>query len=175
MGLDIRAFNGLQKCEIQSEDAYSKYPNCAHLRPEDLFFNQSGGLDGYYIHSGDYMTFRAGPYSAYGKWRRMLAEMIGYPNIDSLWEVVRRDVSIGEVLSERTSINIPFIELLYFSDCEGVIGEKVAGKLYNDFVNNRDKAAIYSVSIKNSDWLSLYDDFTKAFRIASNNGCVEFC
>lgn len=175
MGLDIRAFNGLEKCDIQSEDAYSKYANCANLIPNDLIFNQSGDLNGYYTHNGEYMTFRAGAYSSYGKWRKMLAEMIGYPDIDSLWDVVRRDLSIGEVLSESVGINIPFIELLYFSDCEGVIGEKVACNLYNDFVENRERAKEYSIQMRNSDWLSLYDDFTKAFRIASNNGVVQFC
>jgi len=175
MGLDVRAFNGLERCQIQTEEAYEKYLDCSCLRSSDILFNQSGGLDGYYTHSGEYLTFRAGSYSSYGNWRKMLSEMLGYPEIEKLWESIRREISLGEVLPEGSNVDIPFIELIYFSDCEGVIGSKVSTKLYNDFVSNRESAVKFSESKKNSDWLSLYDDFLKAFKIASNNGCVQFC
>lgn len=175
MGLDIRAFNGLKKCQIQTEEAYEKYNNCSSLIPKDYIFGQSSGLSGYYLYTGEYFTFRAGPYSSYGKWRSMLCEMLGHPNIEMLWNSVDRDIKIGEVLEENNYTDSPFIELLCFSDCEGFIGPKVSKKLYEDFVNYRQQAFDYSASKKNSDWLSLYDDFLKAFKIASNNGCVEFC
>lgn len=175
MGLDIRAFNGLKKCQIQTEEAYEKYNNCSNLIPKDSIFEQSSGLSGYYLYTGEYLTFRAGPYSSYGKWRNMLGEMLGYESLEKLWDSISRDVVIGEMLEEKSSINSPFIELLCFSDCEGFIGPKVSRKLYDDFVEYRQRAFDYSASKKNSDWLSLYDDFLKAFKIASNNGCVEFC
>jgi hypothetical protein len=172
MGLDIRAFNGLNKCDIQSEDAYLKHTNCTYLTSKgDMFFEQSGGLNGYYYHNNEYMMFRAGSYSAYNNWRELLSYMIGFPNALSIWEIVKRDISIGNILSEPTSFNIPFIELIYFSDCEGVIGEKICKKLYEDFISYKNEAN----KIKNSDWISLYDDFLKAFKIGSNNGCVQFC
>lgn len=175
MGLDIRAFNKLEKCQLQSSEAYERYNNCVELTPKDFIFDQSSGLEGYYLYNGEYLTFRAGAYSSYVKWRKMLSEMIGYPDIEKLWDSVNRDITIGEILEEKSAINSPFIELICFSDCEGFIGPKVSKKLYKDFVDYRQKAFEYSASKKNSDWLSLYDDFLKAFKIASNNGCVEFC
>lgn len=177
MGLDIRAFNGLKKLEDQTEDAFSKHNNCVNLIPNDTLFKQSSGLSGYYLFKGDYLTFRAGAYSSYGKWRSMLCEMMGYQPIEKLWSSFNREESLNvvleTVLDENT--NDPFMELICFSDCEGFIGTRVSKKLYNDFVNNRQKAFDYSASKNNSDWLSLYDDFLNAFKIASKNGCVEFC
>lgn len=172
MGLDIRAFNGLTKCEIQSDEAYEKFTNCVNLKPNDVIFDQSCGLDGYYIHVGEYLTFRAGAYSSYGKWRSMLSDMMGY-DIDSIFLSLVREDKLSKVLDEK-KIELPFIELICFSDCEGIIGPEVSKKLYGDFLENKERAIEYSTSKNNKDWLSLYNDFLKAFKIASNNGCVEF-
>lgn len=178
MGLDIRAVSKLTKCEIQNDEAYEKYSNVINVTPEyDLVFNQSSGLNGYYEYSNsDYKSFRAGSYSGYGKWRETLAKSIGI-DIEDLWMSVERDTRLGLVLNDRASINIPFVELLHFSDCEGCIGPDVSKKLHNDFVNNRGIVESYIKSNLTypSDWMSLYDDFTEAFRIASNNGVVQFC
>lgn len=175
MGLSLRAFNGIEKCDIQTYEAHAKFLNCAHLVPNDMIFNQSCGLSGYYTYSGEYMAFSTGSYSGYGVWRRMLADMIGY-DIESLWSSLLRESVIDEILGvDEDIVNIPFIELIYFSDCEGFIGPEVSKKLYDDFVYNRDKALGYSISKKNSDWFGLYNDLIKAFGIASRNGCVQFC
>ena len=184
MGLDIRVVSKLEKCEIQNDDAYNKYPNVIQISTKnDLVFNQSDGLeDGcYYQYSNsDYKAFRAGSYSGYGKWREQLSEAIGI-KIEDLWLSISRDTKLNDVLDTKSFDEIPFVELLYFSDCEGTIGPIVSKKLYNDFISNRDRVEKYVSSsvpgrpIFYKDWMSLYDDFTDAFRIASNGGAVDFC
>lgn len=79
MGLDIRAFSLVKKCDIQNEEAYNIYENCTKLTPNDFIFNQSSGIeDGYYIHGNNTFVFRAGSYSGYSNWRKSLSDMIGY-------------------------------------------------------------------------------------------------
>ncbi len=173
MGLDIRAFNGLEKCKIQTEECYNIH-NCVNLLPNDILFNQSSGLNGYYTHNGEYFIFRAGSYSSYSRWRSILCEMMGYPALDILFESTTRDLAINNILDHKTSTE-PFIELICFSDCEGIIGPEMSYKLYQNFLLYKDMAKEYSISHKANDWFSLYEDFLKAFKIASNNGCVEFC
>lgn len=86
-----------------------------------------------------------------------------------------RDEKISEVLDENPVVlNIPFIELISFSDCEGYIGPIVSSKLYQDFESNRDKAVEFGKSKKSSWFIQLYDDFMEGFRIASNDGAVCF-
>jgi hypothetical protein len=174
MGLDIRAVSGLEKCSLQSEDVYNKYDNCTHLFANDILFNQSCGLSGYYLYEGESISFRAGSYSSYSRWREMLAEMMGYPNTKLLYDSITRELTISDVLDEKSNYT-SFIELICLSDCEGTIGTNISRKLYDDFVNYKEDAVKYAESKDNKDWLSLYDDFTEAFRIASDNGCVQFC
>lgn len=173
MGLDIRAFNGLKRCDTNEEEYY-KIHNCVNLLPNDILFNQSSGLSGYYTHNGEYFIFRAGSYSSYSRWRSILCIMMGYPTLDGLFESASRDFAINNILDDKVKAE-PFIELICFSDCEGIIGPEVSHKLYLDFISYKEKAMQYTMSNKAYDWFSLYEDFTKAFKIASNNGCVEFC
>ena len=177
MGLDIRVVSKLEKCDIQSDEAYEKYPNVIKVSTKyDLAFNQSAGLEDecyYKYSSSDYKAFRAGSYSGYGKWREQLSEAIGI-NIEDLWVLVSRDIKLNDLLGSNPINEIPFVELLCLSDCEGTIGPIVSKKLHNDFVVNRDKIQKYVSSgipgrpTLYKDWMSLYDDFTDAFRIASN-------
>lgn len=172
MGLDISAYSQLVKTTENGDytDAY--------LYKNDFVFEQSKGIEpGHYCVEGECHSFRAGSYSGYNQWRKMLSEMIGYTP-EEIWaisEALVRDDKLNDVLDEKSEkLVIPFIELIGFSDCEGYIGPIVSNKLFKDFESNRDKALEFSKS-KNVDWfIRLYDDFMEGFRIASNDGAVCF-
>jgi hypothetical protein len=180
MGLDILAVSNIQYCDIQNEDAYVRYNNCINLKQNDIYFNQSSGIkDGYYTFKNE-ISFRAGAYSSYGIWRRMLAEMLNYNYQDLITSIdltYNRNKTISELFQEPIEFDyesIPFIELLYFSDCEGFIGTEISKELLKDFTQNQILAIEFSEKRKNKDWLSLYTDFLKAFEIASKDGCLRF-
>jgi hypothetical protein len=171
MGLDISAYSQLVKTE--NEDYIDAY-----LYKNDFVFEQSKGIEpGNYCVEGECHSFRAGSYSGYNEWRKMLAEMIGYTP-EEIWaisEALVRDDKLNEVLDEKSEkLVIPFIELIGFSDCEGYIGPIVSNKLYHDFESNRDKALEFSKSKSVDSFIRLYDDFMEGFRISSNSGAVCF-
>ena len=72
----------------------------------------------------------------------------------------------------------PFEELIDFSHSEGVIGPVVALKLYCDFVAYKsDIQEIASDSLTGEQlerFLNIYNSLLLAFKMASNNGAVEF-
>lgn len=66
--------------------------------------------------------------------------------------------------------------LIDFADNEGVIGSKLAKKLYNDFLFYHKEAEKYAEKLeKDNEWfINKYCDWEKAFMFASNDGAVEF-
>ncbi len=64
----------------------------------------------------------------------------------------------------------PFVELVCFSDCEGVIGSAVSSKLAKDFADHHDK-----FTTTEDDWfMKRYREWTQAFAMAANDGAVDF-
>lgn len=57
----------------------------------------------------------------------------------------------------------------------GVIGNKLAEKLHNDFVTHYEEAKQYSSDHKDEWFIKKYEDWMKAFEFASDGGAVEFC
>ncbi|HLL74857.1 MAG TPA: hypothetical protein VK421_06295 [Pyrinomonadaceae bacterium] len=109
----------------------------------------------FYRSEGKDFRFRAGAYSSYNRWRESLARMIG--------ETARRfwnDPRPG-----------PFVELINFSDCEGVIGPETSAKLARDFQEYAERAERFRGE---ADWLTTYQNFRKAFELAAGGGCVRF-
>ena len=76
----------------------------------------------------DSFAFQAGSYMYYSKWRNQLAEMAGLGSAEA-------------VRTNPEKEGLPFVELINFSDCEGVIGPKVAAKLAKDFADYEDRAS----------------------------------
>ena len=174
MGLDISYaskvdFENRRDPDDESEDILYLYPN-------DSLLDQSEGIQsGEYTCEGIQDYFRAGSYSGYSGWRRMLASLIGW-KIEDLWirveTLVHRNESINDVLDENdnSKVNIPFVEMLHFSDCEGFIGPKTSAKLHADFLEWDEKAK----NFEDSYFYELYEKWTKAFEVASDGGCVIF-
>lgn len=103
--------------------------------------------DGYYTFDDSY-DFYAGSYLGYNDWRDWLAK-----------------ISDGK----------SFGELIDFSDCEGVIGSVASAKLYDDFMKNRVNAKAACGDYKERVWaMELYNCWTKAFKMARDNGAVMF-
>ena len=175
MGLDI---SYASKINFESRSISGEGDNL-YLYPNDSLLDQSEGIQsGEYACEGVQDSFRAGSYSGYGSWRRTLAKMIGW-EIEDLWRnvetLVQRNENLNDVLNEndRFSVDIPFVELLHFSDCDGFIGPKTSAKLHSDFLEWNENAKNFDS--QNSYFYEKYQEWTEAFKVASDGGCVIFC
>ena len=157
MGLDISVYENLKLVKCPTED---EKDNLFHIYtgfPEQL----DDIIDGSY-YQYDYnsdLSFRAGSYGGYNYWRNQLAELAGYGSAKFVWD---ENNDLGE---KRY-----FVELINFSDCEGVIGPKTSEKLYKDFIqfDNRAKEV-------DEIFYNIYCCFKDAFYYAyRKNGCVRF-
>lgn len=160
MGLDISAYSKLKF--VKCEDGDDCWPKHERLYPNPDFPAQADGLkEGCYERDADggEIDFRAGSYSGYSAWRDSLAHFAGFPGVRSWTE---------ETLKENAGK--PFIELLYFSDCEGTIGPKTSAKLAADFAAHEKRAE------KEMDTYEFdkYQDWKRAFEIAADGGAVCF-
>lgn len=157
MGLDINVYKNLKIVEKPEfdEDGYvlnwdSEWmPGESMVWSEEHFPGRGEGVNPRTVYSWeDKIRFRAGSYSGYNWWRRQL---------------------------EQFAKGNDFQELINFADNEGVIGSVVSKKLANDFAENLEEAVEFAVHLESETWLELYNDWKKAFEMASNNGAVEFC
>lgn len=153
MGLDIRAYSKLIKTTPYDEDGDMGLN--FHINP--YFDNRADNiLENYnYEHNEDY-SFRVGSYSGYNSWRCQLCVLLGYKNYEDFW-----------TNAEDTS---PFYPLINFSDCEGTLGCAVSAQLYIDFCNYTVKAE----ETKDEYFINIYNEFKKAFEVASHDGAVAF-
>ena len=163
MGLDISAYSRvfdkkyllLEKLEDERELENHEI----YLYGNGHFSKHQDGIgEGVYSFKGDYFSFGAGSYGTYGEWRRELRSIVN-------GEMEDQDFYSNYHLFENT----PFFELINFSDCEGFIGPKTSKKLYNDFAKHENR-------FKGEDeyFLDKYEKWKEAFRLASNNGIVDF-
>ena len=180
MGLDISYASKINFEKRREPDFEEMHQNSVFLYPNDSLLDQSEGIkNGEYISEGIQGSFRAGSYSGYSSWRRTLAKMIGW-EIEDLWQhvgtLVQRNENLNNVLSEsdELKVDIPFVELLNFSDCEGFIGPKTSAKLHADFLEWDEKAKV-SDPFKGGYFYETYKEWTEAFKVASDGGCVIFC
>lgn len=165
MGLDI-SYAGRIKLAVEINDETEEpiieklYDDYECVIPQDLIAyteeNFPGRTEG--LKAGAYELdedsesggFRAGSYSGYNWWRSQLEEL--RPDEDA------------------------FIELIEFSDCEGVIGPIVSRKLAKDFQAHEEvicaKARI--LGDESSYWIELYQKWKTAFETAADGGYVDF-
>ena len=180
MGLDISYASKINFEKRREPDFEEMHQNSVFLYSNDSLLDQSEGIkNGEYISEGIQGSFRAGSYSGYSNWRRTLAKMIGW-EIEDLWQhvgtLVQRNENLNDVLNEsdELKVDIPFVELLNFSDCEGFIGPKTSAKLHADFLEWDEKAKV-SDPFKGGYFYETYQEWTEAFKVASDGGCVIFC
>lgn len=159
MGLDIRYFKNLRPCG--DPDAPLMVASNRHFpgRIEPL---ENGGM--YECEASGH--FRAGSYSGYNDWREQLAELAGYPAIQS----ERDGKGLRHDSGAWAATGGPFWELINFFDCEGTIGTKVCQKLAVDFQQYKGCAEKHP----DERFRDLYAEWQEAFETAANNGAVHF-
>jgi hypothetical protein len=114
----------------------------------------TGGID---YNFADTLAFRAGSYSGYDEWRNWLAKVGGWSSAEDCW------------VSGKTEG--PFLELICFSDCDGLIGPKISAKLARDFAQFETKAE----ELSPNEWcIGLYREWRAAFEMAADGGAVWF-
>lgn len=165
MGLDINAYSQLKKVDSVF-DSYGKPinpvtrqslgSNYVQFWVNFEFPGRNNDIEdrAVYAFKGKY-RFRAGSYGSYNQWRATLASMAGYKPVEA-WD--------GQCEEKA------FVELVNFSDCEGVIGAKTSKKLAQDFAAHDDQA-----KLENEYFYQTYCNFRKAFDMAANGGAVKFC
>ena len=204
MGLDISAVSKLEPIEVPEDiekwsdewydweseiggDVYNVYSM-------DAFPEQSEGLeDGAYIsRDGEHTSFRAGSYSGYGTWREWMASAVMQGILNKTGGATAMWHS-----SDEGDYSLPFMDIINFSDSEGMIGTVASKRLYNDFrryendiMDWMDHQYLTQTPMSQSSWRDeedkpldkgdfewfqrQYQEWKNAFRIASDNGVVMF-
>jgi hypothetical protein len=170
MGLDISAYGRLKPAphaELDSDGYPKDWEKFTLIRDslidftERDFTGRTKGLSAGVFEPEQQHGFRAGSYIGYNQWRDHLARMAHGMSAEQVWS--------GGVESEA------FLELINFSDCEGLIGPQVSAKLAQDFEDHEAKAEAYAETIEDGDWwIDRYRQWWRAFQMASDNGAVQF-
>lgn len=176
MGLDIRACSNLELISSFERTSDNKIKWQDDLLDSDTVESiyeagfpkrLDGAEEGWYRHTGEteIHSFRAGSYSGYNRWRERLAHMALEVTPDVVW-------GNWEIYEGR-----PFAELINFADNEGAFGPKTSEKLLMDFEKYRMKAREYATTLEpdSAQWfVENYDDFARAFALATQGGFVIF-
>lgn len=171
MGLDITAYSELKKAECGN--AFDEFGDIADGFVQfyvntDFPSRADDVIDNVAYEYGEEVSFRAGSYGGYNAWRDKLAEMAGYQQ--GAYEEYGRTRKSFAATVWNNPIPGPFMELINFSDCEGVIGTKVSKKLAGDFAEYQADADAHP----DADFRDKYAEWRSAFEFASNKGAVKF-
>jgi hypothetical protein len=185
MGLDITAYSKLSKIDAvfnadgEPIDPATREPiegNYFHAYVNTDFGPEryEGVEDRAVYRYEDSFAFRAGSYGGYNEWREALAALAGYPTV--MYERVKGYAPSAAERHDAAAwhglcAGMPFVDLVNFSDCEGVIGPKVAAKLAKDFAEWDERAKKYDAGM----WFyERYANWRKAFAMAADGGAVAF-
>ena len=178
MGLDITWYRGLTESpdEPREEDGEIKdYDNAVqfyiHDKPES-WTAYAGNLRGdiaYRFEESD--GFRAGSYGGFSRFRDILAGIGGFKDMPIEKVSFATERYVGDVTG------LPFYEMVCFTDCEGTLGADVCANLAKDFEAMRPKFidAIQVFDGATRDYYEgRYNDWTNAFKQASDRGAVRY-
>lgn len=178
MGLDIQVYSGLReidKSQVTRDERgeiIEQPSNCVEVWANDSFPDRELPLKHKHIYQ--YQIYHDDihidmSYGRYNSWREELARLGGYPirSEKPYFDDTAPSHSAG-AWEQRSG---PFFELILFSDCEGVIGGKVAAKLAADFAQYQEMVD----SMNQPVFKDVYNMFRKAFEEAAHDGCVIFC
>ena len=167
MGLDIVAFEHARPV-IPCDQDQDEHDNHIVAWVDENMERSLRGLENgrCYEVAGADIGFRAGSYSGYNKWREALAlRALGLPAF-TVWNDPSRFVEL------------PFFELINFSDGQGTIGPEAASDLATDFSAQRARIAAQPLADPEEEawFMHVYDQFQEAFELAaSGGGLVLFC
>jgi hypothetical protein len=108
-------------------------------------------------------SFHVGSFGSYGLWRAKLCRL----GLGAGPAAVGRDP--GRFAGG------PFAELVLFTDWDGRVGARVAGKLAADFRAQAGRAEAFATTRGGGGpFLDLYREFAWAFELAARDGAVQF-
>ena len=163
MGLDITAYSHIEDIGVPPEGFEWWELDVLHLCADnhDSFHRSGRSLINNHLYretdESRSTGFRAGSYSSYNYWRSDLAKFTTGHTVESYW-------------GTEGDINLPFYELINFTDCDGVIGWEAAADLLTDFNDHYDA---YTQTHEAWD-TNLYECWTEACKVASDNGLIWF-
>lgn len=162
MGLDVV---GLSRIRLvgQPVDGGCEDVGCYNLRVNSDFPDHANGVEsGCYRTDDEVVQGGSWSYSGYNRWREALAAMaLGV----TPWTVWNEGTPYDGPYAGK-----PFVELIHFSDCEGIIGPRTAKKLAADFADWNDRA---KVALDEWDY-HRYVTMREAMEAAADDGAVEF-
>lgn len=180
MGLSVTAYRGLQKidCVFDTEgfaiDPQTREPlEVRWYQPyvSSDFPSQAKGLE----HGTCYSYQKAlsgwsGGYHLYNQWREQLAKLAGYSAVPFERIPGRKSTEIqSHQVGAFEHESGPFLELICFSDCDGVIGPEVSAKLAQDFAAFDTKA-----KAQGAWFYEKYVEWQACFELATDHGAVHF-
>ncbi len=189
MGLAITAYKNLVLSECQDHEAHEtgEIRNSLYLyKNHEVFKKQEANMqtECFYNYE-DTARCLSLPYSSYSNFRDILAQISGYTPLtkDDFNEadsehyrnwVLRNPYSASAEKLFKSGIKMPFIELIYFSDCEGFIGTDICKKLSRDFDEFDQEARAYSETHCDLMFYSNYEMFRDNIKYAIENGVLYF-
>ncbi len=180
MGISINAYSKLTKIDVlfnndgEPVDPVTSEPveDYYKVRANHDFSGLADGLeDGACYSYAESEHVFARSYAGYAVWRETLARLAGYP-LDSFLNTfgVQENSHAASAWHGNVPDGAPFVELVNFSDCEGVIGPVVAAKLLRDFVEFDGRAK----TIVDDRFYVGYCQLKRGLELASDGGALEF-
>jgi hypothetical protein len=162
MGLDVIALSDAIRL-AKNQDMQREGENVYEVIVIPEFNWHDDIISGTYKSIGEPFHFYAGSYSGYNKFRLYLFLAVNKISEDDIY-----------TNSEKYK-DFPFSQLLYAQYDQAIYGSKTSEILFKNFIKYQD-VAIRSLSRFNPLSVGLYNNFAKAFKIASesNNGMVIF-
>jgi len=178
MGLDIFYYSKLQhKLSSIAEYEILKPRDQKRLHYVEVnqdFVQYTGGLKTGFYSWVKHGSFCGGSYRLYNEFRKTLCLMANHKSALHL-------IMAAEQNEGKNASGEHFFELIYFADHLGILGTEVSQILYRDFYDWRSRISLTAAALPLQSgfdygtwFMETYDNFFKAFRIASYDGCVYF-
>lgn len=181
MGLGITAYRQLRKLDVVFDATGAPIDPRSRDPIEGCFFQprvnydfgpeRYAGIENLAVYAFlEKFCFGAGSYGSYGAWREELARMAGYQEIERVPDYApSRRMGCSAAAWAGLCDGMPFVELVNFSDCDGVIAAETAAKLAADFAKFDEQAKLVGDS-----FYELFQQWRHAFEVAADGGAVEF-
>ena len=147
---------------------------CKVAQVSSDFYYHSHGIDNHSVFKYN-STFQFILISSeyYGEWRNTLAKILQYNPSKS-----KKFKKIAYTLGAFDYDSGPFLNLICFSDCDGLINTSYSKEIYNDFVKYsnyvNDMPEDHFIMDKET-FVDIFNQLKKCFEIGSSNGIVQLC
>jgi hypothetical protein len=186
MSLDFYAYSNVifqknifydNKKNMIVDKSGSQHPDfklCKVAFVSDDFYYHSNGITNNSVFKYDqifHYNFKDSEY--YGEWRNTLSKILQYNPSKS-----KKYKKIAYTLGAFDYDSGPFLNLICFSDCDGLINSNYCKEIYNDFVKYTKYVSDMpdeQFIMDKETFIEIYDNIKKCFEIGSTNGLVQLC